>query len=62
VPDTTTLWRLATTDDQRWHLEMLAEAIQGVDYTLEWLQLRDTAIEEASRAIEEAFRDWLAKK
>ena len=49
----TTLWRLATDDDQRWEIERLAVEIMAA-----WQDLRDALGEAAADAVADVLRDW----
>lgn len=65
----TNLWRLATTDDQRWEIERLAEELGLVIGTwleaqeeIDWDWLADEASTAAAEAAHEVIRDHAPAK
>lgn len=68
------LWRLATTDDQRWEIERLAQEIVAMpepeprddavvaSFTRdEWRDIESELTEAAAEAVADVMRDWIAE-
>ncbi len=57
------LWRLSTTDEQRWEIERLADLIAGrvppgpLEST-ELKELRDAVAEAVAQAVHDTIEDW----